>query len=230
MPADFFPIQLTHGLLFDLRDSEYPTQVFGVAQGPLALSETDTHFGLVTDGEIALTRGPDRFTLRKGAFFVVPGAADLDGTRGRCLVISRLRYQGLFQIGGPLEARGRLRYIDGCSDTLLVCPPRLGEPCLNHLHIPPGTHQSAHSHPSERIGVIAGGHGTCVTDSGRYPLSPGMAWRIPTGSRHCFVTEDERLDVLAWHPDTDFGPTDENHPMLNRTFLSASATASPGNR
>jgi len=230
MPADFFPIQITHGLLFDLRDSEYPTQVFGVAQEPLALSQTDTHFGLVTDGEIALMRGPDRFTLRTGSFFVVPGAADLDGTSGRCLVISRLRYQGLFQIGGPLEARGRLRYIDGCSDTLLVCPPRLGEPCLNHLHIPPGTHQSAHSHPSERIGVIASGYGTCVTDSGRYSLSPGMAWRIPTGSRHCFVTGADPLDVLAWHPDTDFGPTDENHPMLNRTFLSASATAWPGNR
>jgi quercetin dioxygenase-like cupin family protein len=219
MPADFYPLAITHGLLCDLRDGEHPTQVFGVAAGRLTLSPDDTHFGLVTDGEVRLERGDDRFLLRAGAFFVVPGAGALDGAGGRCLVIRSLGYLGLFQIGGPLEARGRLRYIDGCSDTLLVCPPRLGEPCLNHLHIPPGTHQSAHSHPSERIGVIAAGRGTCVTDGGRYPLAPGMAWRIPRGSRHCFVTDDDRLDVLAWHPDTDFGPTDENHPMLNRTFL-----------
>ncbi|HEY6557898.1 MAG TPA: RCC1 domain-containing protein [Polyangiaceae bacterium] len=31
-------------------------------------------------------------------------------------------------IGGPIEARGRLRYIDGCSNTFVVCPPRLGKP------------------------------------------------------------------------------------------------------
>lgn len=225
MPADFYPVAIHHGLLFDLRDDAYPTVVFGVAGDRQALAADDTHFGLVTDGQITLDRGRDRFTLGQGSFFVVPGDGCVDGSAGRCLVISRLQYRGLFQIGGPLEPQGRLRYIDGCSDTLLVCPPRLGEPCLNHLHIPPGTHQSSHSHPSERIGVIAAGHGTCVTDRGRYPLSPGMAWRIPTGSRHCFLTTDERLDVLAWHPDTDFGPTDENHPMLNRTFLRPAAPA-----
>lgn len=228
MPADFFPVTITHGLLFDLRSGEHPTQVFGVAEGSMALAAPDTHFGLVTDGEIVLARGLDRFTLRAGAFFVVPGAGDLDGAGGRCLVISRLQYQGLFQLGGPLEPRGRLRYIDGCSDTLLVCPPRLGEPCLNHLHIPPGTHQSAHSHPSERIGVIAAGYGTCVTDHGQYPLAPGLAWRIPSGSRHHFITTSSPLDVLAWHPDTDFGPTDENHPMRNRTFLRPDANAAAG--
>ena len=220
MPStDFFLVPITAGLLFDLRDGEHPTQVFGVCLDRRLLSPEDTHFGLVTDGEVALQRGQDLFRLRAGAFFVVPGAAAIDGQHGRCLVISRLHYQGLFQIGGPLERQGRLRYIDGCSDTLLVCPPRLGEPCLNHLHIPPHTQQSAHTHPSDRIGVIAGGQGCCITDRGRYPLRAGMAWCIPTGSRHCFVTEDEPLDVLAWHPDTDFGPTDGNHPMINRTFL-----------
>jgi quercetin dioxygenase-like cupin family protein len=225
MPADFIPVSITHGLIFDLCQGEYPTQVSGVAGAPLELSPADTHFGLVTDGKVGLRRGGDHFTLRQGSFFVVPGAGTVDGTAGRCLVISRLHYLGLFQIGGPLEAHGRLRYIDGCSDTLLVCPPRRGEPCLNHLHIPLATHQSTHSHPSDRIGVIAAGRGHCVTDSRRYPLTPGMAWRIPAGSRHSFVTAESGLDVLAWHPDTDFGPTDENHPMINRTFVQAPAQA-----
>ncbi|MSQ82944.1 MAG: hypothetical protein EXR77_08510 [Myxococcales bacterium] len=33
--------------------------------------------------------------------------------------------------------------------------------------------------------------------------------------------DGETLDVLAWHPDSDFGPTDQTHPMVNRTLLSA---------
>jgi len=46
-----------------------------------------------------------------------------------------------------------------------------------------------------------------------------MAWRIPSGCLHSFFTFDESMDVLAWHPDSDFGPTDENHPMKNRTYI-----------
>jgi quercetin dioxygenase-like cupin family protein len=135
------------------------------------------------------------------------------------MVISRLGYRGLFSLGGPVEAAGRLRYIDGCSDTLLVCPPVLGEPCLNHLHMPPGTDQTAHTHPSERIGVIVRGTGECRTPGGTFALRPGMGWRIPTGTLHSFFTRGEALDVLAWHPDSDFGPTHDHHPMVNRTMV-----------
>src|SRR5262249_20099281 len=147
------------------------------------------------------------------------GECAVGGPESRGLVISRLGYRGLRQIGVPLEAEGRLRYIDGCTDTLLVCPPRLGEPCLNHLHIPPHTSQSPHTHPSQRIGVILRGRGECRTPDGVYPLTPGMGWRIPTGCLHSFFTEEESLDVVAWHPDSDFGPTDENHPMVSRTYV-----------
>ena len=27
------------------------------------------------------------------------------------------------------------------------------------------------------------------------------------------------MDVIAYHPDSDWGPTDETHPMVNRTFV-----------
>jgi hypothetical protein len=27
------------------------------------------------------------------------------------------------------------------------------------------------------------------------------------------------MDVIAFHPDSDWGPTDGIHPMLNRTFI-----------
>jgi quercetin dioxygenase-like cupin family protein len=220
MPAPgFVSLGIENGLLLDLRDGVHPTRVYGFAGGLLDLPAGDTHYGMVTEGMAWLDYGADRFPLRAGTFFVAPGRAHIEGRAGHGLIISRLGYRGLFQIGGPLEARGRLRYIDGCTDTLLVSPPRLGEPCLNHLHIPPGTDQSAHTHPSERIGVIVAGRGTCVADRRHSVLAPGMAWRIRAGCVHSFQTAEESLDVLAWHPDSDCGPTDENHPMLNRTFL-----------
>ncbi len=51
------------------------------------------------------------------------------------------------------------------------------------------------------------------------PVAAGMGWYIPTGSLHSFFTRDEALDVVAWHPDSDFGPRDDDHPMINRTVI-----------
>ena len=138
---------------------------------------------------------------------------------GRGLAIVVPKYRGLRQVGGPIEPTGRLQYIDGCTDSLVVSPPRKGEPCLNHLHVPPKTNQSAHTHASARIGVIVRGRGRCVTPAGAVELRDGLGWYIPPGLKHCFVTEGESLDVLAWHPDSDYGPTDEDHPMINKTEL-----------
>jgi hypothetical protein len=174
---------------------------------------------MVTEGECLLKDSLGEFRLMQGMYFSCSSATEIQGKAGKGLVISRLEYGGLRQVGGPLEAEGRLRYIDGCTDTLLISPPRLGDPCLNHLHIPPHTNQSPHTHPSERIGVILRGSGECRTPEGAFPLTPGMGWCIPTGCLHSFYTQEQSLDVIAWHPDSDFGPTDENHPMKNRTIL-----------
>ena len=175
-----------------------------------------TSFGLVTaTSRIAI--GPDKLVLRAGSYFVAPEPVRIESGRGLAIVVRD--YRGLRQVGGPIETSGRLRYIDGCSDTLVVSPPRLGEPCLNHLHVPTGTDQSAHTHSSARIGVIVRGRGRCQTPAGPVDLYEGLAWYIPAGLRHSFLTGSESLDVLAWHPDSDFGPTDENHPMVNRTLL-----------
>lgn len=216
----FTPILIQTGLLMDLSQDTFPTRVYGWNDGPLSLTPDATHYGMVTEGKAFLHVQEETYPLRPGMFFVQPGSGCIEGDwKGRGLVISRLDYQGLRQIGGPLEAAGRLRYIDGCSDTLLVCPPVLGEPCLNHLHIPAHTRQSSHTHPSVRIGVILRGSGECHTPEQVFSLQPGMAWLIPTGSLHAFHTAAQTLDVIAWHPDSDFGPTHENHPMINRTLL-----------
>jgi hypothetical protein len=52
---------------------------------------------------------------------------------------------GPFQVAGPVEEHGRVRYIDGCTDSLLNAPQLRGEPCLNHLHFPRGIDQTLHT-------------------------------------------------------------------------------------
>lgn len=161
--------------------------------------------------------------LVPGCFAVAPGGAHVHGGAG--VMIYTPQYVGLSQMGGPVEDAGRLRYIDGCSDSLLVCPPKVGEPCLNLLHLPAGIHQTQHTHPSDRIGIILRGSGLCKTPDGDTPLAGGMFWYIPAETVHSFHTEAASLDVFAWHPDSDFGPSHDAHPMLNRTIVEGVAVS-----
>jgi len=136
----------------------------------------------------------------------------------------------MFALGGPIEAgEGRLPYIDGCTDSLLLSPAVKGAPCLNHLHFPRGILQTRHTHPSGRAGMVIRGKGVCIYDSSngtgerkleKVPLEPGTAFVIPAHLVHAFeTTSGEELDVVAFHPDSDFGPSSINHPMINRTIV-----------
>lgn len=217
MPA-FHPFELTLAGRVDLRATSFPTTV-GTwhSDNSLSLAATGTHFGFVHVGPAELACDSGSFRLRSGMYFSVAGTATIRGGSG--LVVTREGYRGFFHVGGPVEETGRLRYIDGCTDSLLIPPVKLGDACLNLLHIPPGTRQSAHTHPSVRVGLIVSGSGECVTPEARFALRPGLAFVIPAEQLHSFHTEGEALRVIAYHPDSDFGPTDECHPMVNRTIL-----------
>jgi len=195
-------------------------RLYALDAEPFALAQDAAYWLLVSAAEVRAELGALRCTLPAEHYLATPGPGSVCG--GRALLIEQRGYRNLRQLGGPLEPTGRLNYVDGCTDTLLVCPPRRGEPCLNHLHIPAHTRQSAHTHPSLRIGMIARGTGVCVTASGEVPLRPGLAWLIPAGLVHSFSTCEQALDVVAWHPDSDFGPLDQDHPMINRTLLQSS--------
>ena len=136
-------------------------------------------------------------------------------------------------IGGPIEQKGRLLYIDGCSDSLLIPPVIKGDPCLNYLHFPAQISQTRHTHPSMRVGVVARGGGRCVVPSNEdgtgiditIPLTPGNIFVIPTDGHHSFFTDDSEMDVIAYHPDSDTGPTHNDHPMINRTIVDGVSAA-----
>lgn len=222
-----------HGKIADL-DRQFPSYLSAFEPGQhLYLCEQDTHFGYVHEGPAEILCNGQMRLLYPGDAFSVPGPASILGGKG--IVISREEWLGFPYIIGPIERSGRLLYIDGCTDSLLIPPIRMGDPCLNLLYFPPGIDQTAHTHPSDRIGLILSGHGLCHAMNRRgeieqIDLLPGMIFCIHTDGFHKFSTPfGEELRVLAYHPESDFGPTDEAHPMINRTMVGGiSASKIPG--
>lgn len=180
-------------------------------------------YGFLATGDAWVGDDLVNWRLRAGQWFALPDGARIHlvpGTASRLMAAQRLDYHGLRTMGGPIEPLGRLRYIDRCSDTVLSGPPLLGDPCLNHLHFPPGIDQTEHTHPSIRAGIVARGSGWCATPAGSSKLEAGVLFSIPCHGRHNFLTgDDEVMDVIAYHPDSDWGPTHDDHPMVNRTWV-----------
>lgn len=168
------------------------------------------------DGENSHVRvGARHYLSRKAPFSV-----KLHPNTFLVFVHTPAEHKVLDTVGGPIEEVGRLRYIDNCSDTLLLAPVLLGEPCLNLLHFPPQTNQTSHYHPSFRFGIITRGAGVCHQENkASTQLNTGDVFVIPKNIMHSFSTETESMDVIAFHPDSDWGPTNSNHPMINRTWV-----------
>ena len=189
----------------------------------LEFDNTGTHFLFVFDGsaKVRQLHSQEQYCdCLIGQFYyaAIPGQFTLEG-QGRGIVITRFNHFGLFSLGGPVEAEGRLRYIDGCTDTLIIPPTRIGDPCLNLLFIPRGTQQTNHTHPSSRMGIVIDGEGICRTPTEDTLIKSGTIFHIPENCQHSFHTDNHHLKVIAYHPDSDCGPDDQNHPMVNRTFV-----------
>jgi hypothetical protein len=176
-----------------------------------------TTYGIVLEGNSELELCKSRHHLTQGCYFSAVGSFEISGGRG--MLIRVPEYAGLNTIGGPVEYSGRLKYIDGCTDTLLISSPKFGDPCLNALYFPSQINQTAHTHPSVRLGAVLWGRGLCKTNAGTFALEAGASFCIPAGLLHSFHTEAEELAVVAYHPDSDFGPQDGDHPMVNRTMV-----------
>jgi AraC-like ligand binding domain len=214
----FLQFKLVHGHLAEMPDDVMSSRLSGWDNDELELPDEGTHFGFVFQGSATLETAATTFELQTGMYFVAPHSGRIRGS-GQGIVITSLGYFGMFMLGGPIESAGRLRYIDGCTDSLLIPPPILGDPCLNALYFPTHISQTAHTHPSLRIGIVANGMGECHTAEATYSLFPGLAFIIQADKQHAFSTKDDEMVIIAFHPDSDFGPTDETHPMINRTIV-----------
>jgi len=214
--ATFSVLPNRPGYLVELSNGSDSFAVFLASGKDVPLATDAHHWGFVLNGGATLESAAGSFSLKAGMYFTVPGNAQLGGN---ALVFSQHSYRGVFLVGGPIENEGRLRYIDGCSDSLLIPPIVKGDACLNYLHIPPETDQTAHTHPSFRVGIVVGGLGQCRTDQGIFELKTGNTFVIHADRIHSFHTGEQSLSVIAFHPDSDFGPTHEDHPMINRTIV-----------
>ncbi len=194
----FSTFEWSNCTLFEDLDGDQPSEQSVWDDGVILPGEAGTHFGFVHSGRIQLKCDSGQFGIGAGMYFSVPGACQIHGHGSRGIVCTRRSYRGFFQIGGPVEEAGRLRYIDGCSDSLLIAPAVCGDPCLNLLHIPPGTAQ---------------------TPGQTFALSMGTIFVIPAETVHSFHTTESELRVIAWHPDSDTGPSHDDHPMVNRTMV-----------
>lgn len=215
------------GEVLDATGTMYPSRL-EVLEGHHEINNgMGTSYGFVVAGKTEITAPGLRIRAEQGTFFSVPGDFLIE-TSGQVVLIQRFGYRGLL-IAGRIEDAGRLRYI-GCSSTILVPPPRMGDPVFNHLHIPPGFDQAQHTHPSIRLGVIAKGSGIAYSSgyngAGAWeePLKPGTVFLLDAHELHSFSTvgSKEGLDVVTYHPDSDWGPTDGEHPMLTKTHLAVS--------
>lgn len=222
MNKSFIGYDYITGKLSDC-DPNFPTELYSwdsFETGDFLVfnNESDSHYGFVQEGIATLITKNGMMNLFKGMYFSIKGSFKVIGGKG--IVMTRKDHQCFFHLGGPVESTGRLKYIDGCTDSLLIPPIKMGDPCLNLLCFPEGIDQTEHTHPSDRIGVVYSGYGECVTPEGIIDLSPGMIFRIVADGLHKFRTlKGSPMSVIAYHPDSDFGPTDTIHPMINRTIV-----------
>ena len=184
-------------------------------------------------GENEITIGDTNHKLTAGQYFSLFCASNIPkfDVRSNLFLVVRLGYKCQNTLGW-VEKQGRLSYIDGCTDSLLVYPPRMGDPSLNLLHFPAGIEQTVHIHPSIRFGCVISGEGWADYwhDGGftTSKLTVGTNFCLQENEQHRFRTEKidytqdksySSMTVIAWHPDGDWGPTDHNHTMLNRTYI-----------
>lgn len=206
-----------HGMI-DRRNTMYPSYAEKITNGYKTTEAYGSTYGYVLNGEVEL---PNEWIAREKEYFSFSSHKPTDfEITGTAVFFTRLGHMHQNNLGGPIEDSGRLCYIDGCSDSLLIYPSRSGDPSVNLLHFPTDIDQTFHIHPSVRLGFVAEGFGNAQLGTGEtIPLEAGSIFCIEERENHRFQTSGSEMKIIAYHPDGDWGPTDQNHTMLNRTYI-----------
>lgn len=208
--------------IIDMRDTMYPSYSLMVRNSTADIKAKDISWSTAMGysyGQAQIKNGDQYILLNPGDYFsfTVKENDVSISTMDNLFIVFRLGFMG-HNLIGKTDNKGKLSYIDGCSDSLLVYPPRLGDASLNFLYFPKNINQSYHTHPSIRIGCVIGGRGVSDTDVPN-ELTEGAHFCLEEQELHRFRTEDSEMRIIAYHPDGDWGPTDENHTMINRTYV-----------
>lgn len=198
----------------------YPSMANLLGHGEVFLQPAwSTSYGIVLKNSAELHNNK---TVAELEYFCITNAAPTEHkitSNGTTAVFTRLGFIGQNLVGGPIEKTGRLSYIDGCSDSLLVYPPRQGDPSLNLLSFPDNIDQTFHLHPSIRLGVVVQGQGYSSLKGSDVELSLGSVFCLEPQEIHRFRTQGSEMSIVVYHPDGNWGPTDHDHTMINRTYI-----------
>ena len=207
-------------------ETMYPTysMFFTKDADDLGLPHAST-YGYVLEGSCIIRANKQDWHLQEGNYFAFSGSFNvMKSDELKLWSVTKLGYR-VMPVVGQIENNGRLSYIDGCSDSVLVSMARMGDPVLNYLHFPTGIYQTQHTHPSIRMGCVIKGEGEAFQEKSNHsdgwtkPLKKGCRFMLTEQELHSFKTSDSDMDIIAFHPDSDTGPTDENHSMINRTYI-----------
>jgi quercetin dioxygenase-like cupin family protein len=115
---------------------------------------------------------------------------------------------------------GNLSYMDGGTNTTATNPGRLGDPVINYVYFPPNMHQTLHTHPSHRVGLILKGNGKIELDNNEFfDVKEGEVFYMRRNCLHNFITDKEPVILFVFAPDSGTGPTDEVNPLKVRTYV-----------
>lgn len=218
--------------LFKSNELYYPLRVRVHHKLPISADTSDgrgTTYGYVLDGNAEIFQSNQKapHTIASGGYFALNGHVDISGLDASVIMIKREQCVTSDKIGKATDVKW-MKYIDDCDDAILVAPEHAGSPCTNLLIVHPNTHQTAHVHPSDRVGVILSGSATCSTFENIRPESSSSGWRehsmqkgdlflLPAGKLHKFTTGKDPLTVFTFHPDS----YDDENPMLRGTIRNA---------
>lgn len=223
MIIDYEPKHLS---TIDAIQTMYPTKSVWISKNSVLGEDSSTIFGYVLDGNVDIRANDQLWHLQSGNYFAFNGQVEFLFLEHKSSVwtVEKKGYRCMPMVG-QIEDNGRLSYIDGCSDSVLVSMPRMGDPVLNYLHFPTGIYQTQHTHPSIRMGLVIRGSGQAFQEKSNYSdgwikeLKKGCMFMLTEQELHSFRTTSDIMDIIAFHPDSDTGPTDENHSMINRTYI-----------
>jgi mannose-6-phosphate isomerase-like protein (cupin superfamily) len=210
-------------------DRDYPHSCYTLqtwSDRKISFTDRGAHFGYVFTGRSQITQADGSgYLLNAGMYFSLPGAGLIGGEKSSGFVITCTGFNHAFTLGGPVAAPGEFAYIDGGRTDILLSPMRQGDPGLYGLHFPPGVDQTMHDHESDRVVLVVSGSGCCLTPDQRCDFVPGMVLRIPRKEKHKFMTFTENLSLVIFHPDSEIGFSDTNHPMLLQTYIDGISAA-----
>lgn len=168
-------------------------------------------------GEVALERG-DSLWLLNGAKAKVKNSKGTYKYNGMAVIIRGYRTTDKTS---KFDMLTNLPYVNGCSSFQIFPASRVGDPTMQLLYIPKGSHeQEHHIHSTTRVVYVASGSGYSmggINGDEKRKLEKGDVLVFDRMTAHHFEAPDEALLVVPLHVFSSTGTAEFNHPMFNGT-------------